>query len=191
MLASLRLAIPTRKAQEVAPLTSRSHNPHPALRSIHGRQPINLTPFAMKKFLFPVSMFFAGLILGVGAMFIVQKHATQIMIDQCNEVVLQQGHAAVLTNVIYATLLHDQKYADLNGLIEIDMVAALNSMKAPDFMDRFQSSAKLVRGYYDLPGTEIPGRLASSLAGVKGTDVRHLASIMADPKTVSAVRDMQ
>ena len=145
----------------------------------------------MKKFLFPIAMFLAGLILGVGAMFIVQERATQVMIDQCNEVVLQQDHAAVLTNVVYATLLHDQKYADLDGLIEIDMVSALNSMKAPDFMDRFQSSAKLVRGYYDLPGTEMPGQLASSLANVKGTDVRRLASVMVDPKTVRAVRDMQ
>jgi hypothetical protein len=145
----------------------------------------------MKKFLFPVSMFFAGLILGVGSMLIVQERATQVMIDQCNEVLVQQEHETVLANVVYATLLHDQKYADLNGLIEIDMIASLNGLKAPGFMDKFQSSARLVRGYYDLPGTEMPSRLASTLANVKGTDARRLASIMADPKNVSAVRNMQ
>ena len=145
----------------------------------------------MKKFLFPISMFFAGLILGVGSMLIVQERATQVMIDQCNEVLVQQEHQAVEAHVVYATLLHDQKYADLNGLIEIDMISCLNGLKAPGFMDQFQSSAKLVRGYYDLPGTEMPSRLASSLANVKGTDVRRLASFMGDPKAVRAVRDMQ
>lgn len=145
----------------------------------------------MKNFLFPLSMFLAGLILGVGAMLIVQERVTQAMIDQCNEVMVQKEHQLVLINVVYATLLHDQKYADLNGLIEIDMVSALNGLKAPDFMDKFQSSAKLVRGYYDLTGTEMPSQLASSLANVQGTDVRRLASVMADPKTVRVVRDAQ
>ena len=109
-----------------------------------------------------------------------------------DQVIAQQEHEAVIANVVYATLLHDQKYADLKGLIEIDMVSALNTTKALGLDDDlFKSSARLVRGYYDLPGTEMPGRLTSSLANVKGTDVRRLASFMGDPKNVRAVRDTQ
>jgi hypothetical protein len=108
-----------------------------------------------------------------------------------DQVIAQQEHEAVIANVVYATLLHDQKYADLKGLIEIDMVSALNTTKALGFDDEFKSSARLVRGYYDLPGTEMPSPLASSLANVKGTDVRRLASFMGDPKNVRAVRDTQ
>jgi hypothetical protein len=65
----------------------------------------------MKEFLFPIAMFFAGLILGVGSMFIViQKGPNQVIENQWSEVAEE--------NVIYATLLHDQKYADLNRLLE-------------------------------------------------------------------------
>lgn len=131
-----------------------------------------------------MATFFAGLILGVGLMY-------AVILNGPSKVIGQQEHEAVLANAVYATLLHDQKYAELNGLIEIDMVAALNTTKALGFDDEFKSSARLVRGYYDLPGTEMPSQLAPILANVKGTDVRRLATVMADPKTVRAVRDTQ
>lgn len=124
-------------------------------------------------------------------MLVVHGRAKQRVIDQCYEVLVQKQHGIVLANVVYATLLHDQKYTELNGLLEVDMVSALNVLKAPDFMDKFHSSAKLVRGYYDLSDTTMPSQLASDLANIKGTDVRRLATAMADPKAVKTVRDMQ
>lgn len=129
-------------------------------------------------------MFFAGLVIGIGTMcVIVQQGPTQV--------IAQQSHAIAVESVIYATLLHDQKYADLNGLLEVNMIASLKGMKAMGFTDQYQSSASLVRGYYDLPGTEMPGQLASSLASIKGSDVRRLASAMSDPKIVRKIRDAQ
>ena len=127
----------------------------------------------MKKFLFPISMFFVGLILGVGLMFIViQKGPTQVIAMQWSEVAEE--------NVIYATLLHDQKYADLNRLLEKSMIASLDGMKGLGFTDQLQSSAKLVRGYYDLPGTQTPKQLYPYLSGVEGVDVSRLASAVVD-----------
>ena len=123
----------------------------------------------MKKFLFPIAMFFAGLILGVGSMLIViQKGPTQVLANQWNAVIHE--------NVIYATLLHDQKYADLNRLIETNIVDSFAGMESLGFADERQSSARLVRGYYDLTGTKTPGLVDPYLSGVKGTDVRRLAS---------------
>jgi hypothetical protein len=123
----------------------------------------------MKKFLFPIAMFFTGLILGVGAMLIViQKGPTQVLANQWNAVIHE--------NVVYATLLHDQKYADLNRLIETNIVDSFASMESLGFVDERQSSAQLVRGYYDLTGTKTPDLVDPYLSGVKGTDVRRLAS---------------
>jgi hypothetical protein len=125
----------------------------------------------MKKFLFPISMFFAGLIIGVGVMFIVmQKGPTQV--------VNQQWHEAVEMNVVYATLLHDQKYMDLKRLLETDMVASFDGLEQLGFADEDQSSARLVCGYYDLTGSNPPQQIDHYLSGVKGTDVRRLSSAM-------------
>jgi len=123
----------------------------------------------MKKFLFPISMFLAGLILGVGSMLIVIREGP-------TQVIAMQMSGVAEENVIYATLLHDQKYTDLNQLLEKSMFSSLDGMKSLGFTDEFQSSARLVRGYCDLSGAKSPDQLAPDLAGVKGTDVRRLAS---------------
>ena len=116
-------------------------------------------------------MFFAGLIIGVGSMLIViQKGPTQVLANQWN--------AMIELNVVYATLLHDQKYTDLNRLIETNMVASFDGMETLGFADENQSSARLLRGYYDLTGSKPPQQIGHYLSGIKGTDVQRLASAM-------------
>jgi hypothetical protein len=94
------------------------------------------------------------------------------------QVIANQWHGVVEMNVVYATLLHDQKYADLTRLLEINMVASFNSLERMGFKDGNQSSARLLRGYYDLTGSNPPELIDPYLSGVRGTDVRRLASAM-------------
>jgi hypothetical protein len=118
-------------------------------------------------------MFFAGLLVGLGIMIIV-------IIKGPNQVIADQWSAETEEKVIFATLLHEQKYDDLNLLLEKDMVASLDGLKAFGYTNELQSSAKLIRGYYDLPGTKTPSQLDAYLSGIKGTDVSRLASAVVD-----------
>ena len=125
----------------------------------------------MKKFLFPMSMFFTGLIIGVGSMFwVIQIGPAQV--------VAQQSREMVKINVVYATLLHDQKYSDLDWLLQTNIVASFNCVELLGEGGENQSPARLVRGYYDLTGVKPPSQMDPYLSGVKGNDVRRLASAM-------------
>jgi hypothetical protein len=60
------------------------------------------------------------------------------------------------------------------------MFSSLDGMKSLGFTDQLQSSARLVRGYYDLTGAQTPKQLDPYLSGVKGVDVSRLATAVVD-----------
>ena len=122
----------------------------------------------MKKFLFPACAFLAGLSLGLATMFWVIAHGP-------DKVIAGQELAFANQNVVYATLLHDQRYEDLQRLLTTNLSASLDSMSALGYTRELGTSSRLVRGYYDLSGTQIPTAIAPYLIGVKGMDVRTLA----------------
>jgi hypothetical protein len=128
----------------------------------------------MKKFLFAASFFFAGLSIGIGLMF-------WVIWEGPDQVIAQEDHSIVTMNVVYATLLHDQKYTELNRLLETDMVASLNTSERMDMGDEPQSSAQLVRGHYNVTGAPIPSEISGYVSSVKGSDVRRLADAMTPP----------
>jgi hypothetical protein len=135
----------------------------------------------MKSILVPMFALCAGLVVGVGGMvLVIQKGPTQVIVQQAN--------VMVELNVVYATLLHDQKYAELNRLLKTNLDASFNYMEALGLSDGNQSSAKLVRGYYDLTGLQPDRRIDPYLSGVKGSDVRRLASAMTDFSDQSPAR---
>ena len=116
-------------------------------------------------------MFTFGLLIGSGTMlFGIQDGPTQAFDNHWKEM--------IEINVVYATLLHDQKYKELKWLIETNMAAGLDGMDKLGIEDENKSSARLVRGYYDLTGSTPPSQIDQCLSGVQGTDVRRLASAM-------------
>jgi hypothetical protein len=128
----------------------------------------------MRKFLFAAGFFLVGLGIGIGLMFWV------IWVGP-DQVIARENHGVVTMNVVYATLLHDKKYAELNRLLETDMAASLDSSERLGLGGGQQSSARLVRGYYDVTGAPVPSEISGYLSGVKGNDVRRLAAAMTPP----------
>ena len=116
--------------------------------------------------------FLAGLFVGVAAM------AWFIHLGP-DEVVRMQWGAAAREQVVYATLLQEQKYTDLEKVLEADLSASLLGMKALGFDAELNGTAPAVKGFYDFSGRPIPGRLERCLAGVKGSDPRKLADFIA------------
>jgi hypothetical protein len=134
----------------------------------------------MRKFPISVFMFFAGLLIGAGTVLIAAQNGPAQGDAQNGpaQVVASQWNQMVEINVVYATLLHDQKYSDLDWLINTNMVAGLDGGEKLGFVNKDKPSARLVRGYYDMTGTTPPALIAPYLSGVRGTDVRRLAEVM-------------
>jgi hypothetical protein len=128
----------------------------------------------MKKFLFAAAFFFTGLSIGIGLMF-------WVIWEGPDKVIAQETHNMVTMNVVYATLLHDQKYAELQRQLEVNMVASLDSSERIGLGDQPQFSAQLVRGYYNVTGAPVPSEISGYLSNVKGSDVRRLADAMTPP----------
>jgi hypothetical protein len=127
----------------------------------------------MKIAIFSVLFFLLGIGLGVTLMLGVIKNGP-------DKVIADESHGILEMNVVYATLLHDKKEVDLARLLERQMTASLTFQDKLGFDDEGHSSARLVRGYYDLAGTQPPAEVASYISGVKGNDVRRLADAVAD-----------
>jgi hypothetical protein len=128
----------------------------------------------MKTSLFSVSFFIAGLAVGIGIMF-------WVIWNGPDQVIAQQTHSMVTMNVVYATLLHDKKYPELGRLLETNMDYSFVSAEELPLHYKSQSSAQLVRGYYDISGAPVPSEISGYLSGVKGNDVRRLATAMTPP----------
>ena len=126
----------------------------------------------MNRLLSQILIFLSGLLVGTAAM------AWFIHVGPA-AVVRMQWEAGARERTVYATLLQEQKYADLEKLLETNLSASLLGMKALGFDTEFKGTVPMVKGFYDFSGRPIPSQLAPSLAGVKGSDPRKLADLMA------------
>ncbi len=126
----------------------------------------------MKKLLPSILFFLVGLLVGVGTMAVVTFKGPQT-------VVKMQWGATARERVIYATLIQEQKYADLEKLVATNMAASFVGMKELGFNEELRQSAPMLKGFYEFSGKPIPDPLAPLLADVKGTDPRNLADYMA------------
>ncbi len=113
-----------------------------------------------------------GVALGGGAMVIVMKKGPE-------QVIRTQSQAGAAEQVIYATLLHERRYAELDQVLQRNMRGSLDWMKGLGFQEELRFSAPLVKGYYDLAEAPIPAGTAPYLSGVTGADVRKLAHFAA------------
>ena len=117
--------------------------------------------------------FLFGLSVGIGLMYVV-------IYEGPDKVIAGESDGILEMNVVYATLLHDGRDADLARLFERQMAASLVFQDKLCFDDQYHTSARLVRGYYDITGTQPSPDLVPYIKGVQGNDVRRLAASVAD-----------
>jgi len=125
----------------------------------------------MKILITSIFTFLTGLAIGVVAM----PHVSGTKSNPALAIIALQDTGG---KAMYATLLYDKRYDDLQYMLEQDLHSSLNFISSVNMCkESIEPATSYVRGYYDATGRPIPSQtieLLKSIPPVKGVPIRRL-----------------